>query len=145
MALRTRRAARVGLALVALTAALAYLRDPPWLINITSGFSAWEQDADGTAYRWTLGRASFFVPAGDGKVLLRLRSLKETPSDWPISVTLSIDDRDADVVRLGDEAWHTVVLRLPPPGRRRVRRIDLKLDRVRTGNRGIQVALPDRR
>lgn len=142
MALTMRRAALAVVTVIALIAALAYLRDPPWLLNVDSGFSAWESDQGGTRYRWTLGRASFFVPADEGRVVLRLRSIKDAPSAWPITVTVSIDDRDADVIRLADEDWHTLVLRLPRPGNRRVRRIDIKLDRVRSGNRGIQVAGP---
>ena len=141
MAVMMRRTVLIGVLIIALMA-LAYLRDPPWLRHVESGFSAWHTDPDGIRYRWTLGRASFFVPADGGQVALRLRSLKDNPADWPISVTLSIDGRDADVIKLQDDEWHTVVLRLPRPGSRRVRRIDIKLDRVRSGNRGIQVAGP---
>lgn len=128
----------VGAAL--LLAALAYLRDPPWLLQVTSGLTAWETDAGGTRYRWTRGRASLFVPADSETVTLYLRSPKDTPSDWPITATVTIDDRPAEIIRFEDESWRTIRLRLPRPRSRTVRRIDLKLDRVRSGHRGIQLA-----
>jgi hypothetical protein len=94
-------------------AALAYLRDPPWLLATASGLRGWGTDRDGTRYRWTGGHASFFVPA--------------------------IDDRPADRVVLADDSWRRLVVRLPPQGTRRVRRIDILLDRTRDGNRGVQL------
>ena len=134
-----RRLAGVILAVAALAAVLAYLRDPPWLVNVTSGLTAWETDAQGVRYRWTRGRASFFVPADAGEITLGLRSVKDTPEDWPITAVISLDDRPANLVRFEDEQWHTVRLRLPPPGSRAVRRVDIKLDRLRSGQRGLQL------
>ena len=125
----------------AVVAALAYLRDPPWLLNLTSGLSPWETDAEGIRYRWTRGRASFFVPADAGEIALRLRSIKDTPADWPITATIAIDGRPADRIRIDDEQWQTVRFRLPPRGTRAVRRIDISLDRLRAGQRGLQLAL----
>ena len=58
---RRRLVARAGCALLVLGA--AYLRDPPWLGQITSGLRTWETDRrHGERFRWTTGRASFFVP-----------------------------------------------------------------------------------
>ena len=49
--------------------ALWYLRDPPWLIEQTTGFvRPWERGADGADLRWCGGHASFFVPADAGDV-----------------------------------------------------------------------------
>ena len=135
-----KRGAVVVLVVLGLVAALAYLRDPPWLVHVTSGLTGWETGADGVRYRWTGGHASFFVPADAGNVTLRLRGFKEAPSDWPVTATLLIDDRPVDRVTFDDERWRTVRVRLPPPGERRVRRVDIKLDRLRSGQRGLQLA-----
>ena len=134
-------AARLVLPFVLLAALVAYLRDPPWLANVTSGLSDPEQDPSGE-YRWTGGRASFFVPSDARSIRLSLRAMKDTPTDWPINVTITLDDRTVELVRLADETWHDLRLRLPPAGSRRVRRVDLKLDRLRSGRRGVQLRGP---
>jgi hypothetical protein len=120
-------------------AALAYLRDPPWLLATASGLRGWGTDRDGTRYRWTGGHASFFVPADWTTIELPLRATFESPADWPIAATVTIDDRPADRVVLADDSWRRLVVRLPPQGTRRVRRIDILLDRTRDGNRGVQL------
>lgn len=131
----------VTVAAMLLVAALAYLRDPPWLIRVTSGLGEWQTDSDGTPYRWTAGHASFFVPSSAEFVTLRLRAPKDDPRDWPVTATISIDDRPADAVKVDAEAWSALRLRLPPPGERSLRRIDVKVDRVRSGNRGVQIQI----
>jgi hypothetical protein len=137
VALRSRASVLVCLAI--LLPALAYLHDPPWLSTVTSGLSAWETDEGGMRYRWTGGHASFFVPADRRAIVLTMRSDKDAPSDWPITATITIDDRPAEIVTFRDEDWHDIRLRLPPRGRRDFRRIDVKLDRVRSRQRGIQL------
>ena len=124
-----------------LVAALGYLRDPPWLVHVTSGLTRWETDSDGTRYRWTGGHGSFFVPSSRESVTFRIRAPKEDPRDWPITATITIDDRPADIIKVGEESWSTVRLRLPARADRKVRRIDVKLDRVRSGNRGVQLQI----
>lgn len=140
MAVTPRRIAACVLATALAVGGLAYLHDPPWLIGVSSGLTVWETDPEGIRYRWTRGRASFFVPADSGVVTLQLRSVKDTPSDWPITATITIDDRPAELIRFDDERWRSVRLRLPAPGRRSVRRVDIRLDRVRSGQRGVQLA-----
>ena len=135
----TRRILAVVAFLVACTAALAYLRDPGWLIDTTSGLRRWETDRDGTRFRWTSGHASFFVPSGWTVVELPLRATFDSPADWPITATITIDDRPADRITFTDATWRRVVLRLPPGSAREVRRIDLRLDRTRDDNRGLQL------
>lgn len=125
--------------LVAIVAALAYLRDPPWLIGISSGLARWQIDSPGVRYRWMSGHASFFVPSDAGVVEIPLRATFPSPGDWPIAATISIDDRVADRIVFTDETWRTSVLRLPPPARRRVRRIDIRADRTRPDNHSLQV------
>jgi hypothetical protein len=104
-----RRVALLTGLLVAI-AVLIWLRDPSWLARMEYGFGAWEVDADGTRYRWTAGRASFFVPADASEVRVPLRV--------PV--------------------WRASRLRLPPRGSRRFRRIDIHVDRTQ-GDRGVQV------
>jgi hypothetical protein len=120
-------------------AALAYLRDPEWLITLESGFRGWETAADGTRYRWTDGHASFFVRSEAIEIALPIRTTFLAPSDVPATVTLTIDDRPADRLVLTDDGWHRMTVRLPPHSGRRVRRIDLRVNRTRSGNRGVQV------
>lgn len=135
----TKRWTLIAVAVAVAVAALACLRDPPWLVHVTSGLTAWETDRDGVRYRWTRGRGSFFVPADAESTTLRLRAPREDPRDWPITATITIDDRPADRLEVDEEMWTTVRLRLPPRGTRRWRRIDIKVDRVRSGNRGVQL------
>ena len=129
-----------GFACVVLVAAfvatLAYLRDPPWLISVSSGMHGWEIDTTGVRVRWTGGHASFFVPADARAIELPLRTAFDHPDDWPITVNVSIDDRPADRLVLEDAAWHRSILIMPAPGTRRVRRIDIRTDRTRDDNRG---------
>jgi hypothetical protein len=139
VALKSQKIAATLLCGAVLLAALAYLRDPPWLSNVTSGLSAWENDSAGVRYRWTRGHASFFVPADSRAMVLTMRSDKDAPTDRPITAMITIDDRPAHVVSFADEDWHQVRVRLPPRGKRDVRRIDIKLDRVRSRQRGIQL------
>jgi hypothetical protein len=135
----TRRLIISVLTIAAVAALLAYLRDPPWLIGVSSGFGRWEADRSGTRYRWMGGHASFFVPADAGTLDIPLRAAFDSPEDWPISATITIDDRPADRLMFTDGEWKTSRLRLPPRGTRRVRRIDIRADRTRPGNRGLQV------
>lgn len=124
---------------VALVAGLIYLRDPPWLLSMTSGMRGWEDDGKGTRLRWMGGHASLFVPSSARGVEIPVRTTFDQPGDWPITVNVSIDDRVAGQVVLDDAEWHVLVLRMPTPGRRRVRRVDIRLDRTRDDNRGAAV------
>jgi len=42
----TRRAITFGFAMLTVAIAVAYLRDPPWLITQTTGLRGWEQQHD---------------------------------------------------------------------------------------------------
>ena len=59
---------------VALVAALAYLRDPPWMGNVTSGMREWDYSDPRMVFRWTAGRASLFIPSDAKAVMIPLRS-----------------------------------------------------------------------
>src|SRR5215510_9263647 len=102
------RAAILCAAVAALAAALSYLRDPPWLATMTSGFKARSEVANGVRYRWTSGHASFFVPSAASAIAIPLRS-PATPRDpLPVAATISIDGRPATRVTLGGEEWTRV-------------------------------------
>ena len=123
----------------AVAVTLAYLRDPAWLATSTSGLRGWETAADGTRFRWTSGHASFFVPSAWNGIEMPLRATFDAPTDWPIVATITVDDRPVERITLADPSWRRVVLRLPPGGSRRVRRMDIRLDRTRDDNRGVQL------
>ncbi len=120
-------------------AALAYLRDPEWLIRVESGFRGWETGSDGRRYRWTDGHASFFVRSDGSAIDIPIRTSVAASSNIPVTVTLTIDDRLADRLVLTDDGWHRVEVQVPPRGARRVRRIDIRVDRTKDGNRGVQI------
>ena len=129
-----------GMALLILVAALAYLRDPPWLADQTSGLGRPEQDESGTHYRWTAARAMFFVPSATERVLLPMRSPDDATAAWPVTVTVSVDDRPVAALTLRDQEWRTLEVGIPSTATsRRVRRVDLKLDRVHAHQRGVQL------
>jgi hypothetical protein len=125
-----------ALLMSAVVAAAAYLRDPPWLLSMSSGMRAWETDETGTRARWMGGHASFFVPADARSIEVPVRTAFDHPDDWPITITVSIDDRPADRIVLENARWQKVVLVMPPRGTRKVRRIDIRADRTRDDNRG---------
>jgi len=124
--------------LAAIGASLAYLRDPPWLLSMTSGMRPWEMDADGRRLRWMGGHASLFVPSDARVISIPLRTTF-ADGDPSVTATISIDDRPVDRVVMTDPQWRSSTVRLPPKGTRRVRRIDIRVDRTRDDNRGAAV------
>ena len=134
----TRRAGWVLVVALLAGACLWYLREPSWLDAVDSGFRGWETSADGQRYRWTGGHASFSVPRPQRPVVLTARPTC-APGDRPVRVSIAIDGRTADALVLTDDRWQVRQLRLPPPGSRRLRRIDIRVDRPRAGNRGAQI------
>jgi len=128
-----------SLAAVALAAALAaaaiYLHDPPWVGSLTSGLRPRETDAHGATFRWTTGRASFFVPSDATVMTLQLRPGAPL-SKTPVTVDVNVDDRRLATIELPDplhpdpDRW--VLTSLPLPRRatsRRFRRVDLRVHR----------------
>jgi hypothetical protein len=135
---RTRLAASAS-ALALAIAALAYLRDPLWLAAMESGFRAWHTSSDGTRYRSMAGHASFFVPADARAIVIPARMPFADRLDPPVEIAIAIDDRPADAFVLRDDAWRRTEVRLPPPGTRKLRRIDIRVDRLRPGLRGADI------
>jgi hypothetical protein len=128
-----------ALALVLLVAGLAYLRDPPWLAAMESGFRPWQRASDGTRYRSMAGHASFFVAADARAIVIPSRISFADRLDPPVEVSIAIDDRPADAFVLKDDGWRRTEVRLPPPGSRKLRRIDIRVDRLRPGLRGADI------
>ena len=85
------------------------------------------------------GHASFFVPSDARTIEIPVRTTFDQAADWPVTLSVSIDDRPGDAVLLRDASWNSIVLRMPPPGSRKVRRIDIRLDRTRDDNRGAAI------
>ena len=104
-----------------------------------SGFRPWETADDGARVRWTGGHASFFVRSDAEGITVPLRTTFASPSGGAVTVTLSVDDRPGGRLVLTDDSWHAMSLGLPEPGRRRLRRIDIRVDRTGPGNRGVEV------
>jgi hypothetical protein len=127
-----KRFAWIAGTLCLLAGASVYLREPPWTADAASGFRGWEEDPPGTRFRWMTGRASFFVPASAGWMILPLRAVFPGPARGPVVVRVSVDDRWLADIQLTDpDAW--VRARIPLPRRsssRRYRRIDLHVNRV---------------
>ena len=126
-------------------AALWYLRDPAWVIDQTTGLRPWQREADGRVVRWSGGHASFFVPADAGELRIPVSTTfdaREPGGDRPMIVTFTIDDRRAARVLLTDSAWRDVTLPLPPPGGRRVRRVDIRTNITRADNHGVRIGQP---
>jgi hypothetical protein len=115
-----------------LAGALTYLYDPPWAGRVTSGLRPWEENPPGTFFRWTAGRASFFIPATATSILLPLRSVFPGPGGSPVSVEIRADDRLLATIELTDpQTWVRTELPLGRRrGHRRFRRIDLRVSRV---------------
>jgi len=133
---------RVAAALTALAllAALVYLRDPPWLIDMTTNIRPWQRDAAGVRFRWTGRLASFFVPSDAREIHIPVATTFDDSSGTkPMLVTFSVDGVRAARVILTDAAWHDVTIPMPPRGSRRVRRIDVRTEPVRSVNHGVEL------
>jgi hypothetical protein len=123
---------RVGAGVAVLIGALAYLYDPPWAARVTSGLRPWEENPPGTFFRWTSGRASFFVPAKATSIMLPLMAVYPGPDNQPVRVEVRVDDRFLATIDLNDpRTWVRPELPLGRQrGHRTYRRIDLRVSRV---------------
>lgn len=119
-------------ALIAVAGALVYLRNPPWIEDVTSGMKPWDRDESGVLYRWTEGHASFYIPSNVETMTLPLRSAVPGPDGAPVRVELRQDGAILGSVELiVPGAWtkHTFTLR-PSKTRRPFQRIDLRVSRT---------------
>jgi hypothetical protein len=128
----TRRSIVAALVVLVSAASLAYLYDPPWIGDVTSGMRAWEEDPPGTRFRWTTGRGTFFIPAAATEMTLPLRAVFPGPNGGAVNVEVRADGKLVGTIDLTDPAaWVKTRLSLrPSEGRRRYRRIDLGVSRV---------------
>jgi hypothetical protein len=124
---------------------LWYLRNPAWVIDQTTGLRPWQRERDGRMVRWSGGHASFFVPADAGEVRIPI----STTFDWrepnggqPMVVTFTVDGTRAARLLLTDADWREVTLTLPPPGTRRVRRVEIRTSVTRADNHGVRIGQP---
>jgi hypothetical protein len=135
----TRRIVIVLVCCALVGGALAYLHDPPWLIDQTTGLRNWERPPGEPRFRWSGGHASFFVRADAGSFELPVSTTFDERDDRPMMVTVSIDDEVVARVVLTDASWTRVHVAMPPPGRRRVRRVDVRTSVTREGNHGVRI------
>ena len=118
-------AATIVMLLAVLGGVLWYLRDPSWLIGQTTGFRPAERTPDGAVYRWSGGHASFFVPSDERVARIPIATTFDSRGAEPMVVTFWWT-MPARRVGLTDASWQEVPIPLPPPGSRRVRRIDIR-------------------
>ena len=135
----TRRLVIAVIAVAAAAGALAYLYDPPWLISQTTGLRGWEQRPGQPRFRWSGGHASFFVPSDTGTFEIPISTTFGPEDARPMMVTISVDDNVAARVVLTDDGWTRVTIALPAPGRRKVRRIDVRTSVTRADNHGVRI------
>jgi hypothetical protein len=130
--MKRRRWTGAAAILVASALALGYLYDPPWIGGVTSGLRPWEEDPPGTLFRWTAGRATFFVPSNATTMIVPLRSVFPGPNGAPVKVEIRDNGRSVATIVLSDpEEWVRAMVPLTrASGRRRFRRIDLRVSRV---------------
>jgi len=116
---------------LAVLALAFYLYDPPWAGSVSSGLRPWEEAPPGTRFRWTAGRASFFIPSDATSMTLPLRAVFPGPAGSPTTVDVRVDNRLLTTVALPDpDEWVRPRLPLGRLGRRRFRRVDLEVNRV---------------
>jgi hypothetical protein len=132
----------VGVAGAVLILLVGYLRDPPWLGSVSSGFGVWEHSQrEQIRFRWMGAHASFFVPSDWTVVRIPLRGLLLLGDTREFIVTIHVNDQPVATVHLPDEQWHTAEIRLSEAmlrGRRHVR-IDLRVNRTWGPGLGVQV------
>ena len=130
----------------AVVAALAYLRDPPWVGEMTAGLQPWQVDTDQARFRWTTGRASFYVPSKATQMTLPFRAI-EPRSDRPVTIDVSVDGRWLATIDIPDrpkpESLQFVKTTVPLPRTvtgRRFRRVDLRVHRwLKALHAGVQM------
>jgi hypothetical protein len=130
----------------AVVAAFAYLRDPLWIGDLTSGLQPWTIDSDQQRVRWTTGRASFYVPSTATQMTLPFRAI-EPRSDRPVTIDVSVDDRWLATILIPDrpkpQSLEFVTTTVPLPHRatgRRFRRVDLRVHRwLKELHQGVQM------
>ncbi len=128
----TRRALIAAVVLAIVAGGAWYFYDPPWVASVTSGLREWEEDPPGTRFRWTAGRASFFVPSAATEMTVPIRAVFPSPNVQPVTVSMRVDDRWlADIAIADVNAWTRTSVPLPRRGTwRHYRRVELRVSRT---------------
>lgn len=79
------------------------------LHRVWHGVSGWLSERDGTRFRWTSARATFFVPGSADALVVPMRR----GASGPQQVVIRVNDRDADRFVLDDGEWHEMRYALP--------------------------------
>jgi hypothetical protein len=99
------------------------------LTGVAYGVYGWETERDGTRFRWIRQNGTFFIPATAKAVEIPVRALHLDGNPGPTEVTLSIDGRLANALRLEDDRWVRTRILLPSAAPdARSRRIDVVVD-----------------
>jgi hypothetical protein len=105
------------------------------------GFSRWQQQSDGSRYRWAGGHATFFVSPAARSIRIPLRSAPTAPA--AIEVTIYLDGVEANrVILRTEDGEKTVRLNLLRAAKTRFARIDLE-SRVPGASRPLDVQATD--
>jgi len=105
------------------------------------GFSRWQQQSDGSRFRWAGGHATFFISPAARSIRIPLRRAASAPA--AIEVTIYLDGVEANrVILRSEDGEKTVRLNLLRPAKTRFARIDLE-SRVPGGSRPLDVQATD--
>jgi len=116
---------------IVIVGALAYLYNPPWLADYTTGLLPWDQESDGVRYRWTRARASLYVSASAERIDVPLAAWFRTGDRSPFVVDVRVDGVAAGRAVLADEHWIHLTVRLPRTKTwRQLRRLDIAVNRT---------------
>ena len=95
------------------------------LDHASIGLSRWGSDETGRRCRWiTAPRAQFFVPAAASSVLLPFRFVAADPTT-AAEISISLDGREVNRVRLFAGAWDSVAVILPEGASGRYSRVEV--------------------
>ena len=93
------------------------------LEDVAYGFHAWEDEADGTPFRWTTGRTRVFLSSDTQTVDIPLRAML-LPGVEQFDISITLPGCPSLTIQLSDDAWHQYRLWLPERGQGRHRRLD---------------------
>ena len=92
------------------------------LESVTYGFHAWEEEGDGTRFRWTTGRTAVFLSSDNQTVDIPLRAML-LPDVEQFDISIKLPGCPSLAIQLSDDAWHQYRLQLPERGQGRHRRL----------------------
>ena len=109
--------------------------------HLSVGFSRWQQQSDGTRYRWAGGRATFYVSPAARSIQIPVRRAPSAPPT--VEVTIYLDGVEANrVILQSDDGEKMVRLNLLRRAKTRFARIDLE-SRVPGESRTLELQATD--